>query len=124
MPMSPVLIHSRRRWNDSGMDLLAGHVYAYEAQGCWTDWWIQTSAEGYERGWLRPLERFRRFPAAAWFQLIASLDRQPQCSWPLGCSGRFTSPASGRLWLYANDAPIAYWNNRGALSFRLRPLSS
>jgi len=124
MPMSPLLIDSRRRWNDSGIQLQAGQLYAYEAQGCWTDWWIQCSAEGYERCWLRPLRRFRRYPSAAWFQLIASLDRRPECSWPLHGSGRFTAPASGRLWLYANDAPIAYWNNRGALRFTLQPIRS
>jgi hypothetical protein len=121
MVNAPVWIDSRRHWNDSGYELQAHCVYDYEAHGNWVDWWIPASADGYERCWLRPLGHLRRCPQAAWFQLIGCVDRQPRFTFPLGRSGTFTAPASGRLWLYANDAPFAYWNNRGQLRFQLQP---
>lgn len=114
-------VESRLRWNDSHAIIKKGASYHYRADGWWYDWWIGCGARGYHRCWLSPLNRLKRYPDGDWFQLIASVDRRRDQSFPLLEAGTFVAPASGRLWLYANDVPFMLWNNHGQLNFSLHP---
>ena len=40
------VIDSRRKWNDTGIRLRADGTYALTASGIWTDWFIDSDAEG------------------------------------------------------------------------------
>jgi hypothetical protein len=37
----------------------------------------------------------------------------------MGIEGTFTAPASGRLWVFANDAAFAYGNNTGTIELQV-----
>ncbi len=40
-------IDSKNKWNDSGVNLIAGRRYRYQATGQWKDWYIVCDANGY-----------------------------------------------------------------------------
>jgi hypothetical protein len=104
-------------WNDTGIDVVAGLTYSYEANGTWKDSTIECDANGFSRFFMDRFSFLKRTPSARWFQLVTSNDKQSAYTVVLGTSGRFIAPASGRLWVYANDASFAYGNNSGTIDF-------
>lgn len=114
-----VTIESKKKWNDTGIDLIEGHQYSYEAIGKWKDWCIECDADGYSKFFMDLIGWIKRRPSAKWFQLIGSVEKNPVHTIDLSQKGIFTSPASGRLWVYANDADFAYCNNSGSLKLHI-----
>ncbi len=113
-------IDSKKKWNDAGVDLIAGRRYRYSATGRWKDWFIRCDTDGYSNLFMDLYGWIKRTPSARWFQLIGAVDKHPAYIVKLGTSGTFTAPASGRLWAYANDAPFAYGNNSGSVELSVR----
>jgi hypothetical protein len=99
-------INSRLQWNDTQFDVVEGHTYHYVAAG-------------YSEPKLDLLSFLKRCRAALWFQLVVAVDQNPSHTLPLLCHGHFIAPAGGRLWAYANDAALAYWNNTGFLTLTI-----
>jgi hypothetical protein len=116
------VIDSRFKWNDTKVDVVGGLSYSYKANGTWKDWTIECDANGYSRFYLDLFSFLKRTPSARWFQLVASVDKQPTHTIVLGISGRFVAPTTGRLWVYANDAPFAYGNNTGSIDLIIKPI--
>lgn len=114
-----VTIKSDQKWNDTGMDLIKGQTYSYQAVGQWIDWYIPSDANGFSKPLMDLFSWTKRTPSAKWFQLIGVVDKNPSHTVCLGNKGVFTSPASGRLWAYANDAELAYFNNSGAIELEV-----
>lgn len=110
-----VEVFAAHRWTDTGVDVLEGDRVTVSAAGHWSDAGIECDAEGFERAWLRPFERMRRAPKARWFQLIGAVERRLQTPLILGNHAVARAPASGRLFLFANDVPFMHWNNSGFL---------
>ena len=120
-------IESSEKWNDTGIDLVEGQEYEYEAIGEWQDWFMKPcSADGYSNLFLDLLSWTKRSRRAKWFQLIGVVDKKnedPLCTICFCNDGRnhgtFTAQASGRLWAFANDACIAYGNNSGSIELNI-----
>ena len=106
-------IHARRKWNATGYVLQAGRVYRLRARGTWQDWFIPCGPDGFSRAHLRWFEWMRRQPKANWFALIGSIEKSKRDTFVIGSDLRLTAPATGQLYCYANDVPLAYCNNRG-----------
>jgi hypothetical protein len=117
-----VIINSKSKWNDTGIDLIKGDIYQYETQGHWTDWYIKCDADGFSNFFLDIFSWTKREPSANWFQLIGVVDKNSVHTILLGKNGSFSAPASGRLWAYANDAKFAYVNNSGSIELVIQRL--
>jgi hypothetical protein len=117
-------IESREKWNDTGIDLIEGQEYKYEAIGKWKDWFMKPcDANGYSHCCLDLLSCTKRKRSAKWFQLIGVVmdknTKKPLYTICFSNEGTFTAHASGRLWAYANDAWIAYGNNSGSIELNI-----
>ncbi|MBD8527661.1 hypothetical protein [Pseudomarimonas arenosa] len=117
-----------------------GRRYRIAVWGGWTDWWINSTPRGFDSTFmLRAFERHRVLPNAKWFALgglvaasdedLGALDElvaeQAFDLTPFLDPGRlWTAPTSGSLYLFANDVPWAYFNNRGAIEVRVEEAGS
>jgi hypothetical protein len=120
-----VSIRAGAKWNDTGFDVAAGESYEFRAAGEWVDWIIRTDANGYEssEGYLKPLERFRRAPQQRWFALIGAVNRRKENQFLIGIDRKAKMRAAGRLYCFANDIPLLYWNNKGVVELKIRRLT-
>lgn len=112
-------IESKERWNDTGIDLIENHQYQYTATGEWKDGDRICNANGYSDPILDIFSFLKRSRSAQWFQLIGSVDKKTKYTIDLGTNDVFTAPASGRLWVYANDANWFYFNNDGSIELHI-----
>lgn len=103
-------------WTDTGIDVSAGQTLIFSAAKRWTDWIIETDADGFDRIWLKPLAGSRRVPGAPWFALCGALDSDLATAFVIGSASAHTFEIAGRLMVFANDVPWAYCNNKGALN--------
>lgn len=114
----------------------AGKAYVVTARGEWRDWVICTDARGFDSTWvMRWGEARRRHPEARWFALVGVItatttppeDDQHALVKPIDLSPYLApgvpwiSPASGTLFVFANDMPSMYWNNHGEIRVQLDP---
>jgi hypothetical protein len=112
-------IESTKRWNDTDIDLIENHHYKYTATGKWKDKDRICDADGYSDPNLDTFSFLKRRRSAQWFQLIGAVDKKTKYTIDLGTNGNFTAPASGRLWVYANDANWFYFNNDGSIELHI-----
>lgn len=103
-------------WTDTGLLVQPGQTLGFLASGIWTDWVIQTGPDGFRKPWLKPFERRRRVPDANWFALCGALDEDLATAFIIGSALTRTFQTGGRLSVFANDVPSAYWNNKGAIT--------
>jgi len=111
-----VEVKAALRWNDGMLDIREGQVVRITASGEWTDDWIRTTPAGFDKPWLAPVKFTRRLPSAPWFCLCATVDRMKRPIHRIGTGGEFVARRSGRLWLFANDAWLFYFNNKGSIT--------
>jgi len=104
-------------------DVEKGQDYLLSASGIWTDWLIDSDANGYERWWLKPFSSGRRMPKEKWFALIGVIDKDITTGFKIGTERAWTATASGKLWCFANDVPSRYGNNKGAIEVSGRSAS-
>lgn len=118
-----VTIDSKPLWNDTGITLLAGQNYHFQATGQWIDWKNTCDADGYQSPnfLLKLCEGLRRMPQAPWFALIGSIDKNN--FFLIGTDTNITAPKTGRLYCFANDVIIAYGNNQGSLQLTVTRLT-
>ncbi|RZS93145.1 hypothetical protein [Aquimarina brevivitae] len=110
-------VASKEKWNRSGIYALIGEEYEISASGSWTDWYIDTDANGYERWHLSLAGFLKRAPKENWFKLISAVDRQQYH--PIGAANTITVTTEGELEFFANDILGFYWNNKGDISVRV-----
>lgn len=110
-------IQARRRWNDTGIELVSGHEYHFAARGRWTDLWYECDADGYTSP--NPIfvagEWLRRSPRSRWFALIGAVNADKPIQFEIGVDRTLLMPVSGTLTCFANDLPWTYWNNSGSV---------
>ncbi len=106
-PLTAVNIHSKRGYQASGLEVVAGQRYAYVATGSW--------ALGEEKAVTADGD------AAGRGRLVGVLLDQYKLSEPfeLGCRGVFTAPAAGKLYLRCRDAWNSLADNHGAIAVRI-----
>jgi hypothetical protein len=118
-----VTVQAKNPWNDSRIDLASGCTYDFivPENEHWSDSSIHCGADGYPPKWyLAVWERFRRAPTVDWFKLIGTVGHSAKN--PIIIGSRLTdfSPIeSGRLYCFANDVRIMYWNNSGAIRLNI-----
>ena len=115
-------VHAKLRLNPTGLRVERGQRLSVAAEGAWTDWTIPSDADGFTRPWLKPTERFRRIPGAPWFRLCGAIGEDEKHLLPLGRAAEAIMPASGILYLFANDIAAMYWNNHGCLEVEIKVL--
>ncbi len=114
-----VEVKARCRWNDTRLDVVEGQTIKFETSGRWKDWTIECDADGYERSYLKPFARWRRAPGAPWFALIGAIGRNLSHTFVIGQRNSLAMPATGRLFVFANDVPWAYFNNSGLIDLSI-----
>ncbi|MDO7836580.1 hypothetical protein Q4610_16155 [Sphingobium sp. HBC34] len=103
------------RWNDTEIDVVKGQAISIAAQGRWVDSSISATPDGFERPWLDPVQWLRRLPSAPWFCLCATVGQMKRPIHRIGSAGAFIADRDGRLYLFANDAWLFYFNNKGSI---------
>jgi hypothetical protein len=85
-------IEAKKKWNDTGIELVRGHEYRFTARGRWTDWWIECDADGYAspNPILKVAEGLRRSPRSPWFALIGAIDAQNHTQFEIGTEQTLT----------------------------------
>jgi hypothetical protein len=114
-------VNAKPKWNDAAITLRKGERYSFAASGIWNDASIQCGPEGYENSspLFRIVERFRRAPKARWFELIGSIGRSGSDVFAIGRGGGLNVTDNGRLYFFANDLPLMYYNNSGYVQVRV-----
>lgn len=112
-------VHARAKWTDTQVVVEAGARLRFEARGIWRDWTIDADPDGFEKPYLAPLSGFRRLPREPWFALCGALDRDEETAFRIGTLCDWTAPAEGRLFVFANDVPWAYFNNKGEIDLSI-----
>jgi hypothetical protein len=103
------------RWNDTGIDLHRGQTYRLKATGEWCDWKYTSGPEGYpSRNTVQRLTTWaRRERPADWFKLVGAIGQRRSTQFVIGCGREYQPRRDGRLFCFANDVQIAYFNNCG-----------
>jgi hypothetical protein len=116
-------VYANKLWNDSGVDVVSGQAFSFAVPPGeeWIHWKTACRADGYtSTSFARPLEIFRRVPRADWLQLVCTIGKSIKSSTIIGSRLLDFAPAyRGRLYLFANDIPWMYWNNRGMMAVRI-----
>ncbi|WP_160107930.1 hypothetical protein [Pseudomonas izuensis] len=112
-------------WFKTSVEITAAERYFFRASGSWTDWTQVHDPNGSPMANLRLFERFIRCKEAdaTWFTLVGTIDKDPASFFAIGDGRRWPTgwiaPASGRLFCFANDARLMYFNNRGAITLEV-----
>jgi hypothetical protein len=116
-----ITIQARKKWNDTGIQLIAGEEYQFTATGEWIDWFIRCGADGFPSRnlMLRITEWQRRVPQENWFALMGALDFDKNSIFRIGQGRTLVLNRSGILTCFANDISYMYWNNRGSIQLTL-----
>src|SRR3954465_10056959 len=90
-------IEAKRKWNDTGIELVSGHEYVLTASGQWTDWGTVCDADGYDslNRVLKATEWLRRSPGSRWFTLIGALHANKLTQFEIGTGRQITCPQVG-----------------------------
>ncbi|MNE92950.1 hypothetical protein D3C80_1907370 [compost metagenome] len=110
---------------NTDVNLVQGARYYFRATGTWHDASIRCDANGYDRPYLNWVKATMRckVDGARWFTLIGAIDHAEASFFAIGDGNRWAAgwraPASGRLEVFANDAALMYWNNRGAIMLEI-----
>ena len=112
------------RRNPTGALLEVGAEYEIQVTAMpepWKDAWVEASpATGWSgmAGLVEPLARLGAvFSDAPVYALLGQVELGTV--FHVGMQRKMKSAADGRLYLFANDWPIAYTNNRGCLQLRI-----
>jgi hypothetical protein len=121
-----IKVCSNVKSTDTGIDLIQNCEYKYAATGLWVDCFIPCNADGYLDALNFSMDTIfgqntKRRVSAKWFQLVGEIkgDQDIVHEINLGVEGTFPSPASGRLYVFANDVDFAYWNNFGCVELHI-----
>lgn len=104
------------------LDVSAGEEYAVSLTPIdqqWTDWTIDTDANGFPKKFLFPQPLLKGVNYFCLCGVVVEAN---------GNENRFrigkdplniTMPATGKLYYFANDYKFAYFNNKGSITFNL-----
>lgn len=114
------LIYSGKSWNETGVEIMAGEEYLFEADGTWKDLVISTDADGYSNLYMRLFNKLKRSRENKWFALIGSLNKSG--GFLIGKNNKILFNHGGDLYCYANDIYGFYWNNSGHITLKITRL--
>lgn len=108
------VVNSPDKWNDCGTTISKGTVVSIVVEGdqTWTDWYIETTADGYANTLHVPT----RHQSANLFELVCCINRKESTCSTIGSGNTFTAVEDGIISCYANDVDSFYWNNIGSIT--------
>lgn len=120
--MRTVDVHARERWNDTGIEMVAGGRYLMTAEGTWLDWHTPAGPAGYPSpNLLFRLFAFRlRKRHANWFALMGAPDRDRARSFVIGAHHEYVCDRDSALSCFANDVSLMYFNNHGTVALTVK----
>lgn len=110
-------ICSREFWNETGIEIQAGEVYKFVAEGLWKDLLMKRDADGYTSLYMNLYNRWKRSRENNWFALMGSINQT--ADFLIGKNNQIVFNKDGKLFCYANDIKGFYWNNSGQLSLKI-----
>lgn len=116
------LVAAAEPWNASGLRLTPDEAYhlAVIETSDWRDDKLATTADGFTRWDLTPVDSVLRVPSEKWFCLIGAISPNLDHFFRIGSRlNRFVPPSGGELYCFANDVPGLYDNNYGQLTLRV-----
>jgi hypothetical protein len=121
--IGPISVPSVERYVPTGLQLARDAAYVIQADNSiWVDWHLPSDANGREATFFQSLAAWAlRCKRAKWFQLIGAVGKGDDFLIPIGKHLRWTfdgngcGPAPYELFLFANDAYFAYYNNKGTI---------
>jgi hypothetical protein len=113
-----VIICASTYWNKTNVDVKPGERYLFTAEGEWRDLFHKHNADGKLHDSMKHFTGMLRHKNKLFFTLIGSIDREED--FVVGKSLDKTFDRTGRLWFYANDVPLFYWNNTGKLKLKIK----
>ncbi|MES9972027.1 MAG: DUF2235 domain-containing protein [Candidatus Thiodiazotropha sp.] len=97
-----------------------GDTWSDDEIECGPDGWSSNELPWYEEGVLEFAEQIRRKQDAQWFALIGALDDEDDNLILIGNKDApFVASKDADLYLFANDMPTKYRNNKGSLKVRI-----
>lgn len=132
MTIGQCIVEAATWWGSTGIQLIAGHTYRFEAAGRWFDAGISAGPEGYDikdelPAWKRPLFRMAAplrplDTGDRWYMLLGRLGEHGR-PFVIGGGGPPRRVAESEV-LYAtvNDLRWAYRNNTGCISLTVLDL--
>lgn len=106
--------------------LKAGVKYRISVKSAddWMDGSLPASPDGLKQPRKHDaiLAGFKRVKDEPWFKLMGSIGPDEDELIPIAHSREFWASKNGRLYLFVNDAPGWYWNNRGTAVIRVERL--
>jgi len=127
-----VEIVAREKWNPTGVLVGPGQRYAFAATGKWIDGGIPCGPGGFTVDQAHGIAHlivkagapFLRVKNGRYFCVVGCVGRVRSSFFVIG-TGRpdWSTSRSGLLECFANDVPIAYWNNEGSVALVVTRLS-
>ena len=120
-------VFAKLKYNWSGVRLLKGNKYIFNVtqDDTWKDanivcgpgGWESDDLPWYKEGVVQFAERYRRLPSANWFALVGALGDEDDELFLIGDGNEpYTAARDAELYLFANDLPSKYDNNKGWLT--------
>lgn len=119
-------VFAELKYNWSGIRLVAGSEYVFSVPdgATWEDGdiicgpagWASDQLPWYKKGVIEALEKVRRLKKADWFALVGAYNDEEDTLFLIGDGTEpYKAIRDADLYLFANDMPLAYGNNKGSL---------
>jgi len=119
-----VLAESKYNWSGVGLKAGASYSFFVPEDDTWDDasitcgpaGWESEQLPWYKEGIVKAFEKRRRLKGANWFALIGALGDEDIELFLIGDKAEpYKAPHDAELYLFANDLPSKYHNNKGSL---------
>ena len=111
-------VDPREYYYPTGLEVTAGQTYTFEAEGKWKDAFLKECDANGWGGKLNPLVIFNRVSLVPVFYLCGNIGKKHGTKFHIGTKREnwkvpdtVNKSTDHQLYLFANDAPIAYCNN-------------
>ena len=129
-----VNVVAREKWNPTGILVAPGQRYSFVATGGWSDGGIPCGPGGFTVGQTHGIAHwivkagapFLRLKNGRYFCVVGSVGHDESACFLIGAglpTWSTTNGGSGHLECFANDVPIAYWNNKGSVQLAITRLA-
>ena len=118
-----VEIRARCIWNETNIEICEGEKYKFNANGKWTDFFVTKNANGYSNSYMQLFKKWKRSKEHPWFALIGTLNKNENELFLIGKNSSKQFSKTGKLYFFANDAKMFYWNNFGKIHLQIKRIS-
>lgn len=125
-----VTVSARPYWVDTRIDVNIGETLEFRATGHWWDFFLRSTADGYEAAIFYSLRQYPRvLDGHRYYRLMGRIgdasgppaeDTQltplgPNSTFVIGQHSIYKMLRDGRLYVFVNDRRRMYWNNWGQI---------